>query len=102
MVMVGVRLRRARLDWQRRTKKRIAELVDEVGIPKPTIFAWESERFKVDPVDLRRLLEFYGTPESEILDALDLRSRPAGHVASNEPAGLDDPLTVEDFPTPVP
>lgn len=100
--MVGEKLRRARLDWQRVTKKRVADLVDEVGIPKPTIFAWESERFKADPVDIRRLLEFYGVTEAEIIDALDLRSRPAGHVPSNGATGLDDPLTVEDFPTPVP
>jgi hypothetical protein len=50
---------------------------ETLGIPKPTFYAWEAERTLVDPIDIRRVLEFYGSPESVISRALDLRSREA-------------------------
>lgn len=71
--MLGAFLRKAReahgLD--------VREVAIALGIPRATIYMWESPRSRPDPVDIRRLLTHYGCDESEISEALVLRSMPA-------------------------
>jgi hypothetical protein len=87
--MVGQLLRRERLAWQQRTGKRVEDLTASFGMTRPTLYLWESTRGRADPMDIRRLLEFYGCPEALVTEALRLRSLP---LASDPPECQPDDL----------
>lgn len=95
--MVGQLLRRERLAWQQRTGKRVADVWKDFGVLRPTLYLWESPRGRPDSVDLRRLMEFYGCPETLIAEALRLRSLPA---SSSEDSG--SAVALEEAPTVTP
>jgi transcriptional regulator with XRE-family HTH domain len=59
---------------RQRARIRVAEVVTALEVPRPTLYLWEGPRSRPDPVALRRLCEFYGAAETEIAEALRLRS----------------------------
>lgn len=68
---LGALLRSRRLGASIRT----IEMARRLGKGRTTIFLWETDRGRPDPVDIRRWCEACQAPESVIAQALDLRSR---------------------------
>lgn len=52
----------------------------DLGIPRATIYLWESPRSRGEPRDLRRYCEYLGATEEQIREVLELRSLPADEV----------------------
>lgn len=70
--------------------KTVAAIVEHMGISRPGLYWWEGPKTRPDPADIRRLLEFYGCSEEQIVEAQRLReqlpppvrNRPSGNTAS--------------------
>jgi predicted DNA-binding transcriptional regulator AlpA len=84
--MLGSHLRALRLKSETPT---VAEVCEKHGIARPTLYLWEGPRSRPEPTEIRRLCVFYGAAESDIAEALRLRSLGPGVEA----AGLDNPDT---------
>lgn len=68
--MVGEYLRARRAESGRKA----VDIIAVMKISRPLLYAWETGRVQIDPVDVRRLLELYGCAEDVIAEALRLRS----------------------------
>lgn len=103
---VGDYLRKMRRRWEKRRgtqsaeseETAVQEVLRRLSIPRPTLYLWESARSRVDPVDVRRLLTVYGCPETEIAEALRLRSLSPDSSSPSDPpsdAGAESELDEE-------
>lgn len=59
-------------------------------VPRQTLYLWESQRSKIDPLAIRRLLTLYGCRPDQIAYALALRS---GDSTAVDPDALDNEPT---------
>jgi transcriptional regulator with XRE-family HTH domain len=81
--------------------RRVLEVVAHMGVSKATVYLWESALSRPDPVDIRRLLQFYGCSEEQIAEALRLRSLclavdPSAVSAPSETSEDSEPDTLAD------
>ncbi len=65
----------ARLRQQRGMS--VPEVVEALGIPRSTGYAWEGPHSRPEPENLQRLLDLYEATDAERLQAWDLRARAA-------------------------
>ena len=86
--MVGEYLREARM----RSGLSARVIAAKLGFHSNQLYFWEPERVRVDPRDIRRLQQLYGCGESEIAEALRLRSMPDDPL-SEAPTDPLDPVT---------
>lgn len=66
--------------------KTVPEIADHMGVSRAGLYWWEGPSSKIDPVDLRKLLLFYGCSELQIEEALRLRSLPSAPSSSADEA----------------
>lgn len=59
-----------------RNKRPVQSVSEATGIPRSTLFAWESDTVRPPPERVGALLDLYGATDEERLEAWRLRSMP--------------------------
>lgn len=54
----------------------MAQVIEELGVPRSTAYVWESASSRPDPEHLQRLLDLYEASDADRLHAWELRARP--------------------------
>lgn len=71
--------------------KTVPEIASHMGVSRAGLYWWEGPASKIDPVDLRKLLLFYGCSEAQIEEALRLRSLPSDPSSSPPEEEVETP-----------
>lgn len=70
---IGTRLRKIR----KRAGLTADQVAEAIGLGRSIVFGWESGDYSADPERIRAYLTACNATEAELLELLELRSRPA-------------------------